>query len=356
MAQAQILVFDKHGNNPFEIEAEVTAMGWNDRQVTEAQLTIPMTAANISKIEFNETLIKRMVFIRTANLPEWGGYLDTPISFDVGKVTVMAKSGLGYLDSRFPHHSYDKEFTSGSMVERMVGGAKKRGFLPVIASKEHINTGGGTAGKVKHDYTVLKNMQKLSKRNNREFWLDPELVDGDLKFYLYWRRKKQLYGGPIEVGERGNASWGTPNPMTISGNIVTAWYVEERDLPTGERERRLIDTTLPKKLYGHWEDALIVDTLSAGSTWSREFKRAVQNSGRPQTQFRLRVKIETDGISNQIEPGSIHLLNGPGVGFTNGKVGISTTVRVTDVEYRASDGYLDVIAREWVDTDQEVLA
>ncbi len=355
MAESQVLVFDKEGNDGVEIQAEVTALAWHDQQVTEARLTIPLTAANTGKLLFNHTLLKRMILIETENLPKWAGYIDTPIAFDHRKVTVLAKSGLGYLDSRFPYKSYDKEFTSGAFVHRMIGGAKQRGFLPVIALKESINTGGGSVGKVKRDNTILQNMKKLARRNNREFWLRPSYESGELRFYLYWRRNKQLYGDPIEVGQYGNAQWGAP-AMTISGKIVTAWYVEERDLPTGNRNRKLIDTLLPRAIYGHWEDELVVDVLSEGDLWSPEFLRAVKNSGRPNIQYRLQVKIESGGISKQIEPGSIHELSGPGIGYTKGKSGITDTVRVSDVEYREGDGYLDVIARSWIDTDEEVLA
>lgn len=356
MARAQILMFDKHGLNPFEMDGEVTQMGWSDRSVTEARLTIPLSTANTGKIAFDKSMIARMVYIRGDDIPEWGGVIWTPISFEAGVIKLTAFSGLYYLDGRLPVMTDDKERTAGAAVVYMIRGSKKRGFLPVLALDAYIDKGGdATKGKIRQENTILENMQRISRRNGFEFWLDPELVDGKLRFFLNWGERKRNEGSPIEVGKYGNATWGNPGKV-ISGNVVSVWFVEERDIPTGDDNRQIIHTTLSKELYGHWEKKLVVEKISAGKAESAEFKRAVEEFAHPVTKYRFRVRLGAGQLSKEVEPGSIHFLNGPGVGFEGGLQGTSTTVRITDTDYQEGRGYVDCIGKEWTDTDKEVLA
>lgn len=345
MSNAQVLIFDIHGNDPVEVDVEVERLEWANQRVTEARFIFP---GKSSKLTDDIIGPGRMVLALVEGIQPWGGVLWPPYSDRERGITLNVKSAQHYLASRFPHHTYDKDLTAGQSVVRMIRGSKLRGFSPINIDTAHIRLDGPPAkGHVRSELTILDNMKRLARRNGFEFWLDPTFINGNLRFDLFWRKRKNRLGSPIEIGR--NASWGSVG-STLSGTIATAFYVTERDRQREQGRRTLIETNTPKELYGHWETAISVDIIHMGKQISRELQRAIQDAGKPSVRYRYFVKI--DGLlSKEIEPGSLHLLNGPDMGFSNGQRGTSTTVRTMNVEYSEKSGMLDVLSKEWRGTE-----
>lgn len=348
MSNSRVLIFNQFGSNPREVDARIEYMEWNDTHVTDARLSMALTDSKLK-----QRLLKKgnMILIETADIQKWAGVIMTPTSWRSDRVEFTAKSHLYYLARQVPTGTFNLDMTAGALALRMIWSARVRaGFSPFITREQRVDTGGQAAvGKVRRFYTVLDNLRHLARKNGFEFWLNPRITGGELKFHLNWQQRKQKRGGSIEIGENGNAAWGNP-AVVESGDLITAWHVEETEMGGKGNRRVFLVADKAAAKFGHWEGVATVKRIDSGKERTPEFQRTVQEHGRPEKRYRIQVQIGAGNkykLSREIEPGSIHWLYGPDMDFTKGRQGTIKRVRVTDMAYKENDPFLDVVAKEW---------
>jgi hypothetical protein len=346
---SRILIYDRFGTDPTEVLGVVSSMEWNDTDISEAKIKIPLA-------DVNEDIIKmgNMVYIETKDIPEWGGVVMPPLAWRDDGVELTVKNPNFYLARRVPVKAFAKRHTTGYMAAKLIRGARKRGFMPIRAKDPHIDESGvKVRDVVREELTVLENLRQLAKAGGFEFWLDPVKHAGELYYEFNWQRRKRRRGGSIEIG--GNAAWGNP-AITLSGDVITVWHVTETEKQIGEGARVLLTAEEAKAEYGHWEGQLSVPTIDSGKERSAAFRRKAQDEGRPEERYRIQVEIGAGNkfvLSEQIRPGHIHWLYGPDYGFAEGVRGTKTRVRILHVGYKENQGYLDVVAQKWLGSEKK---
>ena len=346
----RITFFDHNGEKPLEMhQAKIEALPWALMAVTECRINIPRKEFLLDNFT-DERRVRPagIVFVQSNYLPDWAGVFWLPQTWGES-FQIVAKSALHYFRKRFTDQRIKKNNTAGQAVLDALKQTLEEGFLPIIGNEDTIQKGQAPIREpVGAGTRILDLLDFVSERRGFEYRLEPELIDGQMRFYLHLRKRFMYDGIPIQVGRFGNAVWGTP-PLATAGDIVTRWTMVKDASKKNLKGKHVFNDDFALDDFGLWEE-LIQDGSLQGK--DDRVKRKLADNTNPQNRYKVVSKL--NDLTTSLRTGSVHDLYGPGVGFTeDGRIGARTVARAIAFAYNDTNKSVEIVLEDFPFTRQE---
>lgn len=218
----RVLVGDVAGWLIAEIRAQVGPVSWRLNQIGRVQFTISTNDAKAIKdfLDFGN----RIILLFDNGLPNWGGIIDTPTSWnDSDSVVITAYSGEYLLSTRLTakERVFDGN-SAGSMFRVLVEDANSLEDMGITMGEVWV--GGGAFSQEYHYDNVLKKVvgDLIQRLSTGDFDIEPKIVNGRIVFVanFYEQRGRTLQN--IALVEGRNLSLVN---YSQHGPIVNRWHI-----------------------------------------------------------------------------------------------------------------------------------
>lgn len=332
---SRVTIYNPRGVKISEVDADFYRE-WKISEFGEGSFKI-----SINDPKFSEELVDfgNWVYVEHSKLPEWIGTIETPREWEGGVITVNCLSGEARLKRALTRSNVKLEGTTGDIFQQLI--EEYGGNITGLVVGE-VDNSGETSTFTEQYISLYEAANKLNDVNDDEWNVTP-LVDskGSVKFACNWkdklgrRRKIKLFedkvmkqgGRMVEQGEIYNSVFAHGTGSNYKPKLVgeyTDWD-------------GVADYGLSEWLYS---DASVNqfnnDKIAMKKT--QEYKN-------PRRTFTLALADVSDLFQN-IEIGDIFDMQLYSMGFTGKKVGLDTTVRILQMNYKDSENTVNIVADE----------
>ncbi|MCA9872470.1 MAG: hypothetical protein KC441_02415 [Anaerolineales bacterium] len=336
-----ILVGDAGGNILGEVPLlHIEQVVWRNNGVGQTTATLPLL--NLTRYEpllrFGNTVLLQF----DNGLPNWGGIVDTPRSWQAGFFQVNLYSGEQLLEQRLTgKNEIYRQYSVGDLFRSAVVAANARAHTGVEAATPWY--GGDLQDLDLHFKPLLDLATELTgDLSTADFYVTPAESDGRITFtaYLVNRRGADLYG--VSLVEGRNLAEVT---MEEQGPIVNYWYTVGSG--TSWYTNRYVAESYDLEsisAYGRRESSEIQTSISSPTMLDSIGERSLEDTANPRTAVTLLAISTPPALFSQYDIGDSLPVSIPSYGFQ----GFDTRVRLLGREYLPDAGLCNLLVEEFV--------
>lgn len=341
MSFTRLQVGDRFGRIVDELQGKIDHVSWRINKVGQVKFRIPVNDPKATETNLNPG---NRIFMDFENgLPDWGGVIDLPRTWERGILQVAAYSG----EHLFKYRTTDK----GRYFDDQTPGQI---FESLILEMNQVETTGITIGTIfkggsghspdYHFKSLLDIFQKslTDRLSTYEFDVVPYIDGGIIKF------NANFYD--TRGGDRTNHALVEGNnlaPIKIKeqGPIINSWDMagEGTDWGSGRLTSNAADIDSQSD-FGLREDSRIYGDVSQQLTLDSHSETALVNTKDPKNLFLLQAVDEQPARFADYEHGDKISLEIHSMGFG----GIQTVVRITSREFLPQVGLCNLVVEEVV--------
>lgn len=340
MSHAQVLIGNKSGTIIAEIEPDISEVTWRLNEVGKLRFGIARTDPKATKANLN---YGNKILIQFENgLPNWGGVIDPPRSWQDGIIDCQAFSG----EKIFGFRTTDKvrDFagaTIGQIYSALIGEANVIEDMGI--SLGDIWTGGVAHSPSYHYKNLLDIFQKslTEKLSNADFYIKAIEEGGVIKFAadLYETRGEDktkfalvqdMNLLPIKLKEQGPIV----NSWDVAGEGDASWGVERLTANSQDSNSR--------DIYGLREGSKVYGDVSLQETLNKNAEVLKEEFKDPYNIFTLKATNKKPALFSDYDIGDTIRLIAHEFGFD----GTDTIVRLLTRTFNPQDGICTLVVQE----------
>lgn len=320
-----IIVGDAAGVILGEINMFVEQIVWRSNDVGQAVGNLPLVDVDRyqSLLRFGNTIL----FQFDNGLPDWGGVIDTPRSWQPGTFQINAYSGEHLLRMRVTgKNEIYRQYTAGDLFRSTILEANARAFTGLEVAVPWY--GGDTHDADYHYRPLLEVAQELVEDlSSADFYVTAAEAGGLIQFTARFesRRGSDLYGVSLVDGRNiTNPTMDEQGPIVNHRYTVgagTSWY-------TGRYVAENYDA-VSENLYRRREGSEIQSRISSPSMLDSIGEQRLSETKAPSTSVTLAAINQPPALFADYDVGDSLPVDVPRYGFT----GLTTRVRVLGREY-----------------------
>jgi hypothetical protein len=339
VSHARVLIGDKSGTIIAEIEPDITEITWRKNAVGKTRFSIARTdeKATGDNLKFGNRIL-----IQFENgLPNWGGIIDPPRTWESGNIVVDAFSGEKIFEFRTTgKERYFNGATIGEIYAALIGEAN-------VVEHMGINLGdvwdGGSSHSPSYHYKKLLDIfqKSLIKRlSNADFYVKAIEEAGKINFYADLYQSRGSDKTQFALVQDKNLM---PIKLKEQGPIINSWDVAGEGLGWGvERLTSSSEDGNSRDIYGLREGARVYSDVSLQSTLDEHAETLKEEFKDPYNIFTIKAANKTPALFGDYDIGDTIRLIVPDVGFD----GTDTTVRLITRTYDPQDGVCKLVVQE----------
>lgn len=341
MSFARLLVADRYGYLLDELSANIEFVNWRLNNVGKVKFAI---GANDSKATRANLGFGNRIFIEFDNgLPDWGGVIDPPRTWQDGLLTIEAYSGEYLLRHRTTDKSrYFTTQSAGAIFESLITEAN-------VVEDTGIQMGsiymGGTDHSPDYHYKDLLQIVQESitgRLSNFEFDVVPSIVDGQIQFTANFYEMRGSTKLGILLIEGSNAA---NIVLREQGPIINSWDAAGEG--SGWGDDRLTSNAQDLEsiaAYGLREGSNVYSDVSLQATLDGHVATSLANSKDPKNVFSMSsLDVDPAGFEDYIV-GDVVSFIAPSFGFD----GTDTSIRIMAREFSPGDGVCTLVVEEQI--------
>lgn len=311
---------------------------WSEKLngIGQARITIAKTNAALT-----EELIQlgSMVLIEHDTLGAWGGILDTPQDWNTDPIELTAYSGDVLMQWRSP---VTEEYTgtAGTIFRSLVSDAN---YYEATISLIDVYSA-GSSWTEPGNTNLYEIMVRLAKRSGQEWKIAPLNVGNRLMFEAYWTAQR---GRVVDVALEEGLNIQEPNGplMSLQGRIVNDLTLKVFNGSTGTTVRVTDADSIAR--YGRRQDYR-TETAPAGIDANTLAGLRLAESKHPRRTFNLEA-LNVNGLFSYLDIGNTLRLRLRRYGWTDGTMGINTTVRIKARSFSEERGTMTLVVDEAIE-------
>lgn len=336
---ARLVVGDQNGVVLDELSADILFCNWRLNKVGKCEFEI---AAKDPKATQTNLKYGNRIIIRFENgLPDWGGIIDPPRTWDDGVIKVTAYSGEQLFAQRTTDKGrYFSSQTVGAIYTALINEANT--IASTGATTGAVYTGGSTHSPDYHFKGLLDIFQKslTGRLSTFDFDVVPQLAGGSISFLanLYESKGSQKHS-LLLVQDKNLARV----KLKEQGPIVNSWDMAGEGTGWGsERLTANAQDINSINAYGLREDSTVYGDVSIQNTLDDHAATALSKSKDPYNIWTLWALDELPARFADYDVGDEVAL----VAFDYGFGGTDTLIRITSREYEPADGVCNLVVQE----------
>lgn len=332
---SRVTVYDKSGILLAELETAVNR-SWQLNAAGEARFTM---ATSDPACRRDVLEIGNLILVQHDKLMPWGGVIETPRVWGDGTVEVSASSGEQLLKYRLTERSVIKKGLPGSLFTALVEQANRRGE---VCAPGVLWAGAKEISKEWHYSNVLDEIRSVAEESGGEWWFDPILDNGRLRFKANFAERRGTFTGlwlqegvNIERGSRTLTEQGKIANVVCAFGQGDAWDKK----PTFEAS----DTSSINR-YGLRMGALSVESDAQSGVESAAAAELARTSG-PRKIMNFGV-LDVGTTFGNLIPGYQYGVMLTGAGFYLTGFGTTCLARLTGMQFDDKLGKVDAVLEE----------
>jgi len=333
-----IVVGDAAGIILGEIRVFMEQIVWRSNDVGQAVGVMPLVdvARYQSLLRFGNTIL----FQFDNGLPDWGGVLDTPRSWQAGHFQVNAYSGEHLLRLRTTgHNDVYRQYSVGDLFRSAIVAANGVEFTGLNVA---VPWYGGNVHDVDYHYKPLLDAAKelTTDLSSADFYVTAEESGGLIRFtaHLDARRGRDHQGIALVDGRNI-----TDPTMDEQGPIVNHWFTVGAGSSWYTRYVAETFDAVSENLYRRRDDSSIESRVSNSSMLEDIGEQKLAASSTPATAVTLRAIDQEPARFADYDVGDSLPVDIPRYGFE----GFTTRVRVLGREFVPSGGTCTLLVEEY---------
>lgn len=339
MTFARLVVGDKNGTILDELQAEIMFCNWRINKVGKCEFAI--AAVDPKATQTNLKYGNRILIDFENGLPDWGGIIDPPRTWDDGMIKIVAYSGEHLFEYRQTDKGrYFTDQTVGAMFEALILEANDVAATGVTVGA--VYKGGATHSPDYHFKGLLDIFQKslVGRLSTFDFDIVPVMASGQISFManLYESRgatKNNI--ALIQDKNLGRVKLKEQGPIVNSHDVAgegTGWGSER--LTANAQDITSIND------YGLREDSRIYGDVSQQGTLDDHVVTSLAKSKDPFNLFTLTALDQEPSGFADYEHGDVVSLIAPDYGFG----GTETSIRIMSREFEPGPGVCSLVVQE----------
>ena len=338
----RILLFDRTGILLEEVDG-IIDREWLLNKTDQAKFVISSTDAKLTDKNFTTG---NRILVLSDDVRPWAGVLWLPITDGASDYKISAFGGKMYFSRRVVAKSPPLDIGAGAMVNWLVNHANTQGITPIsISNAGDIESGIGAKideGIVSPGMTITRAIDAVAEAVFSEWWLEPIYSNYEVRWELHFKVRREKQGRDLVAGDgNGAVSVKDKSPLVLSGDLLTSFFANINT--QGGTIPIVTQNDLAIAKYGFWRGSTTFEFLSWGqiealsTSWLR--RHAL-----PHKRYKMTVNpIKDQSLCRSLEPGGIHNIIIPDVGFTGGVRGIRERARLIAMGYNESVGEVDLV-------------
>lgn len=265
-----------------------------------------------------------MIFIQDADLPAWGGVIDTPRNWGEDNVSVTAYSGEHFLTYRYRVNELPISQTAGEIFKKIIRDANKPEKLPIIEGK--IWGGGKSREETLEPGNYYEDVKRIAEAARNDWNVVPQIESGKLQFYANWYKELGNESG-VELMEGVNLVL-EKSPLREQGAIVN----ELTGLGDGvTNEIRPVFVAVNKESlaqYGLRQGSAQFSTKEQTGTLETNTKNELVKQCQPRVTLRA-TALNVGNLFRELHLGDSVLVNLISAGLKGNALGFTERMRIT---------------------------
>lgn len=340
----RVIVGDRFGNVIAELTGELGPVSWRLNEVGKASLIMPRDDPKAT--EKNLRFGNRVIILFDNGLPNWGGIIDTPRTWDTdGSITATFYSAEQILGYRITDKGrYFDAQTPGGILQALLQEAnaiRATGILP--------GTIGGGSSLHYPDYhfkdllTILTD-SITGRLSDHEFYIEPILSGGVIRFYLSLYSRLGRVKSGVALVEGRNL---TDIKLREEGPLVNYWALAGGVTGGGDswgddRITAIRENEESIGKYGLRQDSEITPDVVIQATLDANADKNLAETKEPTNLWDLKAISAAPAEYSAYHIGDTVRLFAPSYGFG----GTNTTIRLTEREYDPASGFCRIVCEE----------
>ena len=300
--EARILLFDRNGTALVEIEPALESVVWRLNGVGQARFVLPWTDPGCTQANLrlgNRVLIQ----FAEAALPDWGGVIDTPRSWEQGSTTITAYTGEQLLSWRVTDRGrYFSQAAPGYVFESLI--AEENAERPTGLTVGTIYKSGTPRTLEYHYHNLLKRVQDLVRLTGQDFDVTPQYSGGRLSFLANWHKRRGTdRSATVRLVDGQNVHQPTLDEQgTIASRVIC---VGEGTTWGPDRTLYVAEDSDSRQSYGYREYAEVQTGVAIASTLEANAKAILDEKRNPATMITLHASNQAPGLFEDYDIGDI---------------------------------------------------
>lgn len=333
---SRLTIFDKTGVRVAELDATFKR-SWrlNEYGIGSFSVSTQDTKAIIDHLQFGN-----YIFSEHDKLPSWAGMIDTPRTWGEGRINCSAYSGEYLMTMRITPRTLNLSGSYGMIYDSLI---KSRPHRLVRSGDIY---GGGPVVSMTYNYAdVYAEIKKLAQDSGNDFSFEPEIdSNGGLVFAAHWYEKRGMERAFVLYEDRHLRL--SSIALREQGEIRNRLRVYGEGATFDTRPVSRMEDDVSADKYGARWKAIYAGPFSGQELESIARKKLIEYA-EPRKTFDLTVLDEGNAFHN-CRIGDTQPVEFYTVGFTGASLGMSTKVRVLQMEYDEENNILRVVSDEAV--------
>ena len=339
MSYSRLSVGGKDGKILAELTADIQSISWRLNKVGKYSFSMATTDPKV--IESNLRYGNKLLIEFENGLPNWGGVIEPPRSWDLGIIKITTLSG----EQLFKYRTTDKgRYFSGASVgtiyQSLINEANAIESMGIILGD--IWSGGNVHSPDYHYKSLLDIFQKslTNRLSIADFGVTAEQIDGFIVFTANLYESRGSDKTRFALIQDKNIS---TIKLKEQGPIINSWDMAGEGTDWGDD--RLIANSQDVNsvgIYGLREDSKVYSDVSIQSTLDDHADNLLSVTKNPYNIFSLSALDEKPAKFADYDLGDIISLTAPDYGFG----GTDTTVKILSRSFIPDMGICDLVVQE----------
>lgn len=336
----QAITFDRNGIQLAEIEFDISDVTWRLNNWGQAKASLNYSNDKCTRTNL---LYGNRVLLRFDNgLPDFGGVIDPPMQQDFNGVTATIYSGERVLHwRRTPKGRYFDVAAPGYIYKTLI--EEENTYQPMGVLTGDISYAGRPRTLQYHYHNLLQRVKDLSDLTGMDFYIEPEIVDGNLMFRAHWYDRRGIdRTSDVHLIEGLNCEVSLNEQGDIAGRVILAGagqtWGADRYVAISED-----DTSL--ETYGFREYAEVQSSVTVQATLDENAEALLAEKKQASKRFRVTAYDREPGLFADYDVGDIVRLD---AFLKSTEWAFSGDVRVLARQYQPNSNQCRLEVEEWI--------